>query len=393
MTPASQLQQQVDMNISTHQDQFMSEGSAARDGNPGDGPQRLFTASGSGDKVVGVLITIYQGSSYDENFRTIRPTTVEGEQVSTFSLQCCDVGRLHDYMSGAQPVPAAPSSWSQLLQDIGRVNADAVTLNWECCSECGDQGFPPCGITGARVRRRGRQQRLEVAAAESMTMKLAGLAVRSGFTVMFSDFSLKALISEWSEVELGPNPFVKWQQSCDGGFVLEFLPSELKDPEVPQQLQVVGELCGERGSANVAALGDTIVYAVNPTRAATDKYEVKVLTVVSEIQGGLHMPEALKCSIGTGEGERRGAAGHITLTYAEGGGQLIASMGHWIELTRINTSVEQVMQCAYKNFGSAQQQDFETDLSRYSTASDRYECAQKWSKAMVQQSVPSRMKA
>ena len=30
-----------------------------------------------------------------------------------------------------------------------------------------------------------------------------------GHMAMFSDFSLKALINEWSERELGPNPFKK----------------------------------------------------------------------------------------------------------------------------------------------------------------------------------------
>merc|ERR1719238_1843816 len=92
--------------------------------------------------------------------------------------------------------------------------------------------------------RRSSARRL-FARGASPTMRLMGLAVRRGFTVMCSDFSLKALISEWSEELLGPNPFVKMGE-CDFRFKLEFVPSDLKNEEVPQQLQVVGELCAEQ---------------------------------------------------------------------------------------------------------------------------------------------------
>jgi len=33
--------------------------------------------------------------------------------------------------------------------------------------------------------------------------------VDKGFFLMFSDFSLKALIKQWQENIMGPNPFVK----------------------------------------------------------------------------------------------------------------------------------------------------------------------------------------
>mmetsp|Transcript_81121 Transcript_81121/g.160770 ORF Transcript_81121/g.160770 Transcript_81121/m.160770 type:complete len:467 (-) Transcript_81121:209-1609(-) len=349
-----------------------------------DGPQQLFTANLKlQDKLVGVMVTISQGTSYDENFREVEPTTVPGERISTYLLQCCEVQQLHDFLRGTQPLPTRPAAWSQLLDDIQRVPADSVTFNWECCSFCSDKGFP------SSVARFGSSQ---VARAPSATMQLAGLAVQQGFTVMFSDFSLKALLAEWSEDQLGPNPFMQLQtHKCNHKFVLDFLPSELRSEEVPQQLQVVGELCSDRGRAAVAAMGDTIVYTLNPRRVATQRYEVKVLTVASEIVGCPDIPEAVKCSVGSSSDEKRGAAGHVTLTY-ESGGQLITSMGHWIELTRLDTSERAVMEVAGRSFGMQKQMEFQTEMNTCYSAQERSDCVQRWSKTMVQQSMPSRMK-
>merc|ERR1712241_515720 len=117
----------------------------------------------------------------------------------------------------------------------------------------------------------------------------------------------------------------------------------------------------------------------------------KVLTVVSEIAGCPDIPEAVKCSVGSGSDEKRGAAGHVTLTY-ESGGQLITSMGHWIELTRLNTSEEAVMEVAGRHYGMQTQMQYKREVSMCTSAQERSECVQKWSKTMVQQTMPSRMR-
>jgi len=349
----------------------------------GEGPHRLFTSSPSEQgKLVGVVVNISEGTSYDENFREVEPVTVPGERISTYSMQCCDVGRLHDFLTGAQQAPAAPSAWAELLEDIQSVPADGVTLNWECCSGCSDQGFPRSGGGGTSAPR-GR--------AQVPAMRLAGLAVQRGFTAMFSDFSLKALIAEWSEEQLGPNPFSRLPQGCTGQMMLEFLPAELRGEEVPQQLQVVGELCAEQGRAAVAAMSDTILYTLNPRRTQTRLYDLKVLTVVSEVSTGLAMPDAMKCSVGAGPHEKRGAAGHVALTYASGG-QLVTSAGHWIELSRLDTTEEQVIQVAARNFGAEMRTQYESEMAQLCSAKERSDCSQRYSKMMVQQSVPTRMK-
>merc|ERR1712151_426598 len=179
---------------------------------------------------------------------------------------------------------------------------------------------------------------------------------------------------------------------CDHQFKLEFIPSELQQEFVPQQLQVVGELCTEKGEAVVTALSDTILYTVKPDRQATDLYDLKVLTIVSDFAGGSgQISDHMKCSVGNGTNQKRGAAGHVVLTY-KSGGQLVTSMGHWIELSRIDTSLDAVMRAAAHNFGAAEVADFQREYAAQTTEAERYECVQKRSKALVSKSMPSQMR-
>lgn len=340
--------------------------------------QKLFNETENlQDKLVAVVVTISAECSYDENFREVKPETVPGERVSTYSVSLHDAAKLLDLLSGGPAAELAESCWRELLDDINSVAADSVTFNWECCGACGPHGF-------GRGRRRGQ-------VGPSATMQLVGHALQRGFTVMVSDFSLKALLSEWSEELLGANPFVKLPSSCDHQFQLDFFPEHLKNDEVPQQLQVVGELCAADGRAVVSAMSDTIVYTINPKRPQTDAYQLRVLTVVGSWSGGGSVPEAMKCEIEHNGSSKRGVAGHVTLTYPSGG-QLVTSMGHWIELTRINTSVESLMQVAAHNFGEEEVYQHRRELSQMRTETERQVCLQKLSKQMIQKSVPTRMK-
>lgn len=356
-------------------------------------PRKLFTSDeNTKDRLVGVVVTIFEGSSYDEMFRTVKPTTVSGERISTYSLACCDIGKLHDYLYAPMPVP---EDWSGLMEDLRQVEADSVVFNWECCSACGDQCFPCQGQDSSRGMQRSMRCCIQnMSRSASTTMRFMNLALSRGHTVMCSDFSLKSLLFEWSEEHLGPNPFVK-VGCCDGQFKLEFVPSSLQADDVPQQLQVVGDLCTETGQAVVEAMSDTIVYTVNPNRRKTDAYDLKVLTVVSEISSGepSQLSDNMKCSIGRGgsDDEKKGAAGHVVLTY-KSGGQLVTSMGHWIELTRINTSLDAVLRTAARNFGDEEVADFRREYAMQRSDSERYDCVQRRSKSLVSKSMPSQMK-
>merc|ERR1712072_368961 len=350
------------------------------------GPQKLFTDDENlKDKLVGVIVTIFEGNSYDAMFREVKPTTVPGERISTYSISCSEVEKLHVFLASLVPIPEDQSAWNSLVQDVRQVPTDSVVFNWECCSGCGDQAFP---CSAGRCLRGGQGSESQ-GAGSSVTMEFMGFALRSGFTVMCSDFSRKSLIHEWSEEHLGPNPFLK-VEGCNNQFCLEFVPSELQHEDVPQQLQVVGELCSEKGKAVVTALGGTIVYTVNPDRKQSEIYDLKVLTVMTDSCSG-QIPDNLKCSIGEGDCQKRGAAGHVTLTYAEGG-QLVTSMGHWIELTKIDASAESVLCVAAHNFGGEEAENFRRVYSEQTTDADRYLCLQESCRRYTTQSAPSRMR-
>lgn len=221
-------------------------------------------------------------------------------------------------------------------------------------------------------------------------MRLMGLALKNGYTIMCSDFSLKSLIFEWSEEVLGPNPFVKVGE-CGHHFELQFVASDLQNENVPQQLQVVGQLCMDQGRAVVRAMSSTILYTVDPRRPKTKLYDLKVLTVVTKCDTGLRLPDSMKCSVGKGRNLKRGLAGHVVLTYASGG-QLVTSTGHWIELTRINASLESVLRVAEHEFGEEEAKSVRKEYYSKGSDTERYKCVQNRASSMVHKSMPSRMK-
>jgi hypothetical protein len=358
------------------------------------GPRKLFVdGQNVKDKLVGVIVTILEGSSYDAMFREVKPTTVPGERISTYSLSCLDVGKLHTLLAATSRIPDDEDDvWRCLVEDVRQVPPDSVVFNWECCSGCGDHAFP------CSAGRHGRQFSAPTlqTSAPSVTMQFMGFALRSGFTVMCSDFSLKSLIHEWSEEQLGPNPFLQ-VGTCDRQFCLEFIPSELQSEEVPQQLQVVGELCADKGKAVVTAMSNTILYTVNPLRDPTDLYDLQVLTVVTDYapdcsgyQEGAIQEEA-RCVIGEGDAQKKGLAGHVTLTYPEGG-QLVTSMGHWIELARLDATLDSVIRAAEHNFGEEEVSKFRREYDCLGSATEKSAYLQETCHQLVTKSAPTRMK-
>merc|ERR1712046_512669 len=99
-----------------------------------------------------------------------------------------------------------------------------------------------------------------------------------------------------------------------------------------------------------------------------------------------------KCTVGEGGQMKTGVAGHVTLSYPSGG-QIVTSMGHWIELTHIDTSLEAVMQAAGRNFGAEEVADMMREYRSSTSDAARYECVQKRARSYVQKSVPSKMKS
>jgi hypothetical protein len=107
---------------------------------------------------------------------------------------------------------------------------------------------------------------------------------------------------------------------------LRFKPAVLK--ECPSaQLQIVGDMV-DGGKCNLHTLGGTIVYSVDKNNIDKNAYKLDVLTIK---EGGPTNGHDLEVD------GVKGSAGHILLTYPKGG-CLLTSMGHWVELMKIDTS-------------------------------------------------------
>merc|ERR1712187_359028 len=115
-----------------------------------------------------------------------------------------------------------------------------------------------------------------------IVMDLMQILLERGHMVMCSDFSLKALIKQWSERRLGPNPFVKIGEF--GGMMdLHFDPNVLA--ECPSsQLQKAGEMSSD-GTAKIHAAPATIAYTVDQRKVDTSVYTLQLLTVASRMDG------------------------------------------------------------------------------------------------------------
>jgi len=202
---------------------------------------------------------------------------------------------------------------------MAELDPDCTVFNWECSSGYSTGIFPE--------------------GAENV-LKLVSYLLNKGHMVMFSDFSLKALIPNWNAKILGPNPFVRLPGDFGGTALLKFDPIALKESP-SAQLQSVGDL-SVNGNCNVQCPGGTITYTINRKAADTKTYELQVLTVFNNIQ--VAQDKLIETKAGYG------IAGYILLSYLTGG-RLLASMTHWAELVKVDTTEQNLLNLAQKQYG------------------------------------------
>lgn len=228
-----------------------------------------------------------------------------------------------------------------MMEYIGSVDPDCVVFNWQCCSFYGTKKFGEGNDT---------------------LFDLLELVIQKGFMAMFSDFSLKALIAQWREKSLGPNPFNQFTEHSSN-FTLNFNCQILKNcPSA--QLQIIGDMATE-GHCNVSAMASTIVYGVDKTKLDHDVYKLEVLTVATGIAINVN-GQKYQCQVN----DKKGAAGHVVLTY-KSGGCLLTSMGHWIELMKIDTSEERLFEVAAREFGEEKMKSMKMEYEQLDVASKK----------------------
>jgi len=219
---------------------------------------------------------------------------------------------------------------TRLSKDIAEA-ADTV-LNFECCLSTNSSGF--------------------VDVDDDLVMKLVHNVLEMGGLVLFSDFSLKALIKSWKSEYWGPNPFIN-MGTCSDYVKLCFDPKVLQ--QCPSgQLRVVGDLCATREKEEdekeedekednvmigVKALPSTIVYGLSPDAGKASKYSLEVLTIVTYAARSSHIPKSKDTSKAYKIGKNTGYLGHVLITF-RGGGQILTSAVHWKDLLDMDVSMD-----------------------------------------------------
>jgi hypothetical protein len=202
--------------------------------------------------------------------------------------------------------------------------------------------------------------------------------------VMCSDFSLKALINQWSERRFGPNPFVQVGE-FDGQMRLHFDPQTLMACQ-STQLKMLGEMCGSDGTATLHAMPMTIAFSVDSCKSDTSAYSLQVLTVATGMTG-VNMetlPQHLVCEA---DGHR-GACGQAILKYPSGGA-LLVSAGHWIDLTDVSVSEDKLLQVVAATYGDSRSIEIGRQIFASAPGSAaRRNAVQSISSTMIQSSPP-----
>lgn len=277
-------------------------------------------------KLVSLVVTINSGSSYDALFTSVPQKVGEGERAATYVASSVDMAALHQLveMGSAAPICQTQPDAASLVADLAAIEPASVVFNWECCSGC----------TGDRF-----------CLGPTSPVPLMAFLLSRGYMVMCSDFSLGALIKEWDSELLGANPFVKVGE-LSSSMALRFDAEALKACDDSAQLQVLGELCAN-GEASVHAMGGTKAYSVDPSVRP-----VNILTVVSALDGRSAQDfVGDRTHLLSEVGQHIGLAGHVVVPF-EGGGRLLTSCPHWIELSKLDAEEAAVLAVAEERYGS-----------------------------------------
>jgi len=114
----------------------------------------------------------------------------------------------------------------------------------------------------------------------------------------------------------------------------------------------------------------------------TSAYKVQILTVATSLDGMKPQLGANTCQLG----EHKGAAGHVLLKYPSGG-FLLVSCGHWIELSKLDVSVSNLLKVAANDFGEEYSKKIEKEISSLPQPM-QYARTQQYAQQFVQQAQP-----
>lgn len=308
-------------------------------------------------KTAAIIVSFCSGSSSDPHFTNTPQKSEEGTKTLVYKADSAAVDQLIDGFEGK----FSTETIRQLFKEMSELDPDCTVFNWECSSGYSSGVFPE---------------------GPGKVLKLVSYLLKGRHMVMFSDFSLKALIPNWDAHILGPNPFEKLPTDFGGSAALKFDPIALKESP-SAQLQSVGDL-SVGGVCNVQCPGGTITYTINRKSADNKSYELQVLTIVTNIAA--NKDKLVETKFGSG------LAGHVLLSYPNGG-RLLASMTHWAGLVQVDTTEEQLINIAQKQYGAMEVAQIETEMNGMNNEMERREYVRNRANDYVKNSAPGNNKA
>lgn len=320
--------------------------------------ERTSTPIGS-DKVVSVIVSICNGSSYDPVFRTTEQKADVDGQVIVYHMSPSEYSALIDNTSELEAI----REFRQIVRDI---HPSAVVFNWECCSQFSDAGF-------------GEDP--------TETYRLIDYCLKRGYTLIFGDFSLKALIGTWNDEILGTCPFVKTGE-MGGTFQLYFNRKQLLGcPSA--QLRVVARLT-DQTQVTVGCLGGTIMYTVKDMYNIDSRYGLKILSVMKQTDKTDYTKSGFNTYTVPGQ-LLNGYTAHTLLTYKNpqgSPGRILTSCGHWCELYSIETSIHHILDVAMEDYGEDYALKIEREYAKTDSDSERKAFNLKYAKQFIKQTPP-----
>ena len=320
----------------------------------------------SSDEITSIIICIHDGSSYDNIFRKFSSETQRKDKMLVYNVSYDKMNRL---VSSLKNIVSSniDEYIDQIKHNIEMVDHSNVVFYYECCSACENYQIEHDKYHFPNIETIGN---------------ISFLIREKHFMVICGDFSLKSLICDWNVELLGKKPF--YITGSTSGMLTLLFDRETLNNSSSEQLKLVGSLSSS-DSLIVDSLPGTIVYNVNDLTDETDlPYSLEVLTVVKDEQNKYQHCETI-------DGNYDGTAGHCILKYNEGG-MLMTSNCHFIELLKIDTSIETIVEHARDMYGEDYSQRIEDELRSAPTETLRNDSMTSYIVRMVSDTTPSAKK-
>lgn len=306
--------------------------------------------------------------SYDKAYRK----TAKNTKVNTYIVKYDDLDDFIKIIKGEKEIDNIEDNlpYKNLLRDLKKINGKNIMVYFECCSFfcSNDYKFP----------------------SETISL-ISYLIFEKKCFVLFSDFSLKALINCWNEEIFGLNPFIRYDDLKIGHVKIIFEKEKFKNSNL-KQLQVISELVSteeEIGNIYLKVLEETISFGIKEELLNTEFYNIQILSNTLE-ENDSHTHKKRKVNLKTKntkntENIEELYVGQAIINFKkrkdkdkdedknedndEEYGRILVSNGHFCELSGINYNEDSLISSIKSNLG---QEYYEKVKDSLNTSCNQY---------------------